>query len=65
VRVDGSDNRQRYGTGLGLSIARQIVTQLDGEIGFQAAPGGGTIFKVFLRKIGTASVGTRASRTAT
>jgi len=49
VQVEATDNRQRGGTGLGLSIAKQIVSHLDGEIGFEAAPGGGTIFKVLLR----------------
>ena len=36
------------GTGLGLSIAQQIVTRLSGTIGYEAAPGGGTIFTVDL-----------------
>jgi len=49
VQVEATDDRLRGGTGLGLSIAKQIVTHLDGEIGFEAAPGGGTIFKVLLR----------------
>lgn len=49
VQVEATDDRRRGGTGLGLSIARQIVSHLDGEIGFEAAPGGGTIFKVQLR----------------
>jgi signal transduction histidine kinase len=49
VQVEATDDRRRGGTGLGLSIAKQIVSHLDGEIGFEAAPGGGTIFKVQLR----------------
>ena len=49
VQVEATDDRRRGGTGLGLSIAKQIVTHLGGEIGFEAAPGGGTIFKVLLR----------------
>jgi PAS domain S-box-containing protein len=49
VQVEATDNRRRGGTGLGLSIAKQIVSHLDGEIGFEAAPGGGTIFTVLLR----------------
>jgi signal transduction histidine kinase len=49
VQVEATDNRRRGGTGLGLSIAKQIVSHFDGEIGFEAAPGGGTIFKVLLR----------------
>jgi PAS domain S-box-containing protein len=49
VQVEATDNRRRGGTGLGLSIAKQIVSHLDGAISFEAAPGGGTIFKVLLR----------------
>jgi hypothetical protein len=48
VQVDATDRRQRGGTGLGLSIAKQIVSQLDGELSFESARGGGTIFKVEL-----------------
>lgn len=46
VQVDATDHRQKGGTGLGLSIAKQIVAQLGGEIGFEPAPDGGTIFNV-------------------
>ena len=56
VQVDATDQRQTNGTGLGLSIAKQIVTQLEGEIGFDAAPDGGTIFKVDLRRLGAPRV---------
>jgi PAS domain S-box-containing protein len=56
VQVDASDRRQTNGTGLGLSIAKQIVSQLEGEIGFDAAPDGGTIFKVDLRRLGAPRV---------
>jgi len=49
VQVDATDQRQRGGTGLGLSIAKQIVSQLGGEIGFDRAPGGGTVFRVELK----------------
>ena len=36
--------QQKGGTGLGLSIVRQIVMHMQGQIGFDDAPGGGTIF---------------------
>jgi PAS domain S-box-containing protein len=36
------------GTGLGLSIVKEIVERLNGEVGFDAAPGGGTVFWVDL-----------------
>jgi DNA-binding response OmpR family regulator len=48
AQADGSNARQKGGTGLGLSIVKQIVTRLDGEVGFTDAPGGGTIFYVEL-----------------
>ena len=48
AQADSSDARQKGGTGLGLSIVRQIVTRLEGEVGFSDAPGGGTIFHVDL-----------------
>jgi len=48
AQADGSDARQRGGTGLGLSIVKHIVTRLDGTVGFEDAPGGGTIFHVDL-----------------
>ena len=48
AQADATNTRQKGGTGLGLSIAKQIVERLDGEIGFDDAPGGGTIFHVEL-----------------
>ena len=48
AQADATDARQRSGTGLGLSIVMQIVKRLGGEVGFAAAPGGGTIFHVSL-----------------
>jgi len=47
AQADGG-NRQKGGSGLGLSIARQIVMHMQGQIGFDDAPGGGTIFYVDL-----------------
>jgi PAS domain S-box-containing protein len=44
AQADSSDARQKGGTGLGLSIVRQIIARLDGAVGFEDAPGGGTIF---------------------
>jgi signal transduction histidine kinase len=48
AQADASNARKRGGTGLGLSIVKQIVDRLDGEVGFEDAPGGGTIFYVDL-----------------
>jgi PAS domain S-box-containing protein len=57
AQADNSDSRQKGGTGLGLSIVKQIVARLDGEVGFEDAPGGGTIFCVDLPDWETASRG--------
>ena len=48
AQADATDARQKDGTGLGLSIVKQIVDRLDGAVGFEDAPGGGTIFHVEL-----------------
>jgi PAS domain S-box-containing protein len=48
AQADANSARQKGGTGLGLSIAKQIVERLGGELGFDDAPGGGTIFHVIL-----------------
>jgi CheY-like chemotaxis protein len=36
------------GLGLGLHICRRLVELMDGDIGYRAAPGGGSIFRVAL-----------------
>jgi PAS domain S-box-containing protein len=46
AQADATDARQKGGTGLGLSIVKQIVARLGGRVGFDDAPGGGTIFHV-------------------
>ncbi|MGH6727243.1 MAG: sensor histidine kinase [Pseudolabrys sp.] len=43
-----ANGRQKSGTGLGLHIVREIVMHMRGQIGFDDAPGGGTIFFVDL-----------------
>ncbi len=48
AQADATDTRLQGGAGLGLSIVKQIVTRLGGEVGFDDAPGGGTIFHVDL-----------------
>jgi signal transduction histidine kinase len=48
AQADSSDARTKGGTGLGLSIVKQIVTRLGGEVAFEDAPGGGTVFHVDL-----------------
>ncbi|MDP3232739.1 MAG: response regulator [Myxococcales bacterium] len=44
AQADASSTRQKGGTGLGLSISKAIVEKMRGHIGFEAAPGGGTVF---------------------
>lgn len=46
AQADGSDSKQKGGSGLGLSIVKQIVDQMGGEVGFESAPGQGTLFFV-------------------
>jgi PAS domain S-box-containing protein len=48
AQADASDTRAKGGTGLGLSIVWEIVTRLGGTIGFDSAPGGGTVFRMDL-----------------
>lgn len=48
AQAEVTSSRQKGGTGLGLSIVKQIVERLGGEVGFDDAPGGGTIFHVEL-----------------
>jgi PAS domain S-box-containing protein len=44
AQADVSDARRKAGTGLGLNIVKQIIAQHGGVVGFEDAPGGGTIF---------------------
>ena len=43
-QLDGSSTRRFGGCGLGLSICRQLVNRMQGSIGLEAAPGGGSVF---------------------
>ena len=43
-QAESGDSRASSGTGLGLAISKEIVTRLGGSIGFDDAPGGGTVF---------------------
>ena len=67
VQVDASDARRRGGTGLGLSIVKQLTIRLGGEVSHEAAPDGGTIFRVDLPRDGarTAGAGIANGRAAT
>ncbi len=47
-QADASDTRAKDGTGLGLSICKGIIDAHRGRIGYDDAPGGGTIFWIEL-----------------
>jgi len=44
AQADSSLTRQKGGTGLGLAISRRLIEMMDGRIGFDDRPGGGTVF---------------------
>jgi signal transduction histidine kinase len=48
AQANTTDARIQGGSGLGLSIVKEIVTRLGGQVDFDDAPGGGTIFYVEL-----------------
>ncbi len=48
AQADSSDARQLGGTGLGLNIAKRIAEHHGGELSFEAAAGGGTLFHLDL-----------------
>ncbi len=47
-QADSSDTRKLPGTGLGLAITREIIHQLGGDVSYEDAPGGGSLFRICL-----------------
>ncbi|GAA3530407.1 PAS domain S-box protein [Zobellella aerophila] len=43
-QADGSDTRTKGGTGLGLAICRELISRMNGTIGFDSQPGHGSCF---------------------
>ena len=44
TQADSTATRQKGGTGLGLAICKRLVELMQGRIGFEDRPGGGTTF---------------------
>lgn len=44
AQADGSDKRKQPGTGLGLAISRELIEQMNGEVGFVSEPPNGATF---------------------
>ncbi len=49
-QADSIAVRQKVGTGLGLAICKHLIELMNGQIGFQDRPGGGSIFWIELPK---------------
>ena len=43
-QADSTTSRQKGGTGLGLAICKRLIEMMQGHIGFEDRPGGGTTF---------------------
>jgi PAS domain S-box-containing protein len=44
AQADSADSRIKGGTGLGLAICKRLVEMMEGSVGFEDRPGGGTSF---------------------
>ena len=54
AQADLADSRIKGGTGLGLAISKRLIELMQGRIGFEDRPGGGTTFFFELPVLGTA-----------
>lgn len=48
AQADGTDTRRRGGTGLGLNICRELMTRMNGTIGYESVEGSGCTFYITL-----------------
>lgn len=55
-QADSSDIKSKGGTGLGLAISKQLMSRMQGEIGFQSEQDKGSEFYVLLPLVGTAEL---------
>lgn len=62
AQADASDRRERGGTGLGLSIAQAIVERMQGRIGVEHPPDGGSLFFFELPRVAGIADYQQASR---
>jgi PAS domain S-box-containing protein len=44
AQADSADSRIKGGTGLGLAISKRLIEMMQGRVGFEDRPGGGTTF---------------------
>ena len=44
AQADSADSRIKGGTGLGLAISKRLIEMMQGHVGFEDRPGGGTTF---------------------
>jgi PAS domain S-box-containing protein len=51
AQADSTATRQKSGTGLGLAISKRLIELMQGRIGFEDRPGGGTTFWFELPRI--------------
>jgi PAS domain S-box-containing protein len=54
AQADSADSRIKGGTGLGLAISKRLIELMQGRIGFEDRPGGGTTFFFELPVLATA-----------